>query len=98
VALFLVVLIEPQINLCCITNNGSIKPTVDSEDRGGVLIRSIWKKGTDFIFDVRVTYTDATSYRKKDPQKVLHLAERLKKNTYLQYCLDQRYHFTHFFV
>jgi hypothetical protein len=34
----------------------------------------------------------------KDPQKVLEAVERLKKKTYLQLCVDQRQHFTPFFV
>jgi hypothetical protein len=55
-------------------------------------------QGTDCILDVRVTYTDATSYRNKDPQKVLEAVERLKKKKYLQPCSDQRCHFTPFAV
>jgi hypothetical protein len=81
---------EPKINLCCTTKNGSIKPAVDTEDRGDVLIRSLWEKGTDCMFYVRVKDTDATYYRNKDPQKVLEAAEWLKKKKYLQHCLDQQ--------
>jgi hypothetical protein len=47
---------------------------------------------------VRVTDTDTVSYVKKDPSKVLEVAEKIKKNKYLQPCLDQRPHFTLFIV
>jgi hypothetical protein len=89
---------EPCINLCCTTKNGSIKPVLDTEDRGDVLIRILWKKINDFIIDVRVTYTDSKYDRNEDPQKVLEVVERLKKNKCLQPCLYQWHHFTLFFV
>ena len=68
------------------------------EDRGDLLIRGLWAIGTDCIIDVRVTDTDAKSYRSKDPAKVLEAQEREKKKKYLQACLGQRRHFTPFVV
>jgi hypothetical protein len=37
---------DPTINLCCTAKNGCIKPAVDTEDRGGVSIKSLCEKGT----------------------------------------------------
>jgi hypothetical protein len=68
------------------------------EERGDLLIRGFWARGTDVIVDVRVTDTDAKSYRSRDPHKVLASQEREKKKKYLQSCLDQRKHFTPFVV
>jgi hypothetical protein len=85
---------KPKINLCCTANNGSIKPTVDTKYRGDVLIRTLWDKGTDCILDMIVMDTDAIYYHNKDPTKVMEAAERLRKKTYIQPCLDQQRHFT----
>jgi hypothetical protein len=68
------------------------------EERGDLLIRGFWARGTDAIIDVRVTDTDAKSYRSKDPHKVLAQQEKEKKRKYLQPCLAQRKHFTPFVV
>ncbi len=70
----------------------------NTEDRGDVLIRGLWARGTDCIIDVRITDTDAASNRSKDPLKVLANHEREKKRKYLQPCLHQRRHFTPFVV
>jgi hypothetical protein len=68
------------------------------EERGDLLIRGFRARGTDLIVDVRVTDTDAKSYRSRDPHKVLATQEREKKKKYLQSCLEQRKHFTPFVV
>jgi hypothetical protein len=68
------------------------------EDRGDLLIRGFWARGTDAIVDVRVTDTDAKSYCSRDPHKVLAQQEREKKKKYLDACLEQRRHFTPFVV
>jgi hypothetical protein len=68
------------------------------EERGDLLIRGFWARGTDVIVDVRVTDTDAKSYRSRDPHKVLASQEAEKKKKYLQACLEQRRHFTPFVV
>ena len=69
-----------------------------TEDRGDILIRSLWARGTDCIIDVRITDVDAKSNRSKDPDKVLATHEREKKKKYLEACLDQRRHFSPFVV
>jgi hypothetical protein len=72
--------------------------TAEKKDRGDIHIRRLWERETDFISDVRVMDTDASTYQMKDPINVLEAAERLKNNKYLQLCLDQRCHFTRFIV
>jgi hypothetical protein len=69
-----------------------------NEDRGDILIRGLWERGTDCIIDVRVTDVDAKSNRSKDPHKVLAAHEREKKKKYLGACLEQRRHFSPFVV
>lgn len=70
----------------------------DNDDRGDVLIRGLWARGTDCILDIRVTDTDAQSNRSKDPKEVLAQHEQQKKKKYLAACLAQRRHFTPFVV
>ena len=67
-----------------------------TEEKGDLLIRDLWKRGTDCILDMRVVNTDSPSYGLRDPEAVLRSAERAKKRKYLQACLDQRRHFTPF--
>jgi hypothetical protein len=76
----------------------TLSKQASSEERGDILIRNLWQNGTDCILDVRITDTDAASYRHKDPKKVLEQHEREKKKKYLQACLDQRRHFSPFVV
>jgi hypothetical protein len=52
----------------------------------------------DAIIGVRVVDTDAKSYNSWAPKKVLKLAEKVKKNKYLENCLQQRYAFTPFVI
>ena len=47
--------------------------------RGDVMIHGLWKKGEACILDVRVTDTDAKSYRSSSSAKVLEKAAREKK-------------------
>jgi hypothetical protein len=44
-------------------------------------MRGFWARGTDCIVDVRVTDTDAKSFRHGDPAKVMATKERRNKNT-----------------
>ena len=60
------------------------------EARGDVMVHGLWKKGESCILDVRVTDTDAKSYRATSSAKVLERAAREKKGKYEQACLDQR--------
>jgi hypothetical protein len=68
------------------------------EERGDVLIRGLWQKGTDAIIDVRITDLDAKTNISRSPMKVLAQHEREKKRKYLEACLDQRRHFSPFVV
>ena len=52
----------------------------------------------DAIIDVRITDTDARSYPKRDPKKVLQSQEKEKKKKYLDQCLLQRQDFFPFVV
>ncbi len=77
---------EPLIRPCrnadkentCPTRPTSEKPA-SKDDRGDILLRGFWARGTDCIVDVRVTDTDAKSYRHRDPAKVIATQEREKK-------------------
>jgi hypothetical protein len=64
------------------------------ETRGDVAAHGFWKRGATTIFDVRITDTDAPSYRNRDPVKVLAVQEKEKKDKYLENCLARRRHFT----
>jgi hypothetical protein len=57
-----------------------------TEDRGDILIRGLWARGTDCIIDVRITDVDAKYQQSKDPHKVLEAHEREKKK-HLEACL-----------
>ena len=46
------------------------------------------------IFDMRITQTDAPSYRGRDPVLILKRAEATKKKKYLTACFDDRKHLT----
>lgn len=46
------------------------------------------------IFDVRITDTDVSSQRQKDPHKILLQHENEKKRRYLKPCLEARRQFT----
>ena len=69
-----------------------------NEDRGDVLIRGLWSKGTDCILDVRMTDLDAKSNKSRNPDKVLAAHEREKKKKYLEPCLEQQRHFSPYVV
>lgn len=64
------------------------------EDRGDVGVHGFWKRGATTIFDIRITDTDAPTYRGMDPTKVLARHEKEKKDKYLEACLERRRHFT----
>jgi len=64
------------------------------ENRGDVAAHGFWRRGATTIFDVRITDTDAPTYRSRDPAKVLAAHEKEKKDKYLADCLARRRHFT----
>ena len=74
--------------------NGANNTTTNPELRGDVAAHGFWTRGTTAIFDIRITDTDAPSYRSQDPDKVLARHEREKKVKYSKACTDRRRHFT----
>ena len=62
--------------------------------RGDVAAHGFWRRGTTAIFDVRITDTDAASFRTKDPAKVLQKQEEEKKEKYGEACREAHRHFT----
>ena len=79
-------------------NNEPSTDEISRDLRGDLLIYDLWQIGTTGIVDVRVTDTDAASYKKREPMKVLTSAEKEKKRKYLKRCLDNRRHFSPFVV
>ena len=69
-------------------------PSDRPDDRGDILCHGFWRRGRTTIFDVRVTDTDAKSYQRTDPSKVLANQEQAKKRKYLKPCEDRRRSFT----
>ena len=67
-----------------------------TEHKVELLIRDLWKKGTESVHDMRVMKTYAKSHSSKTPEKCLQEAEWLKKKMYLEACLQQRQHFSPF--
>jgi hypothetical protein len=54
---------------------------------GDVAAHGFWRGGTTAIFDIRITDTDAPTYRGQDPHKVLAKQEKEKKDKYIGPCL-----------
>ena len=59
-------------------------------DRGDLMIRGLFERGTDSILDFQIKHLDAPSYATKDPKSVLLQAERDKKSHYQAACEAQR--------
>ncbi len=83
------------------TTPGSSPPTTDTphppaatEERGDAGCHEFWERSRTTIFNMRITDTDAGSYRKKDFAKVLEQHKKEKKDKYLQNCLEMRKDFT----
>jgi hypothetical protein len=64
------------------------------ELRGDVAVHGFWTRGRTAVFDIRVTDTDAPSFRTQDPAKVLAKQERQKTQKYGAACAASRRHFT----
>ena len=58
------------------------------EQKGDLMIRDLWKKGTESVYEMSVLNTDTKSHLTKTPEKCLQEAERLKKEMYLEACLQ----------
>jgi len=74
--------------------NNSTAEAVPPEYRGDVAAHGFWERGTTAVFDIRITDTEAPSYRRMDPAKVLKKHEKEKKDKYLEACLARRRQFT----
>ena len=68
------------------TDQGGAPPPEVTEQKGDLLIRDVWKNGTDSVHNIRVVKTDASSHSAKTPEKCIHVAERGKKRMYLEAC------------
>ncbi len=86
-----------KVDECPVRQTSANQPAKE-DDRGDILLRGFWARGTECIVDVRVTDTDAASYRARDPAAILKSQEKEKKRKYLAACLEQRRHFTPFVV
>ena len=60
------------------------------DSRGDVAVNGLWKKGETCILDIRITDTDAKSYAGTSSKKVLEKAAKVKKDKYLDACLERR--------
>ena len=65
-----------------------------TEHRGDAGCHGFWERGRPAIFDMRITDTEARSYRNRDYVKVLASQEQEKRNKYLKPCQEQRKDFT----
>jgi hypothetical protein len=71
-------------------NNSSDTPALVAD----LSIRGVWIPQAEALFDIRVTDTDAQSYRNLSPSDVLSTAENEKKKKYLDACTIRRATFT----
>jgi len=78
---------EPQIITgSSITVTSDSNGTVETSNRGDVLVRGLWSNGQDAILDIHVTDTDQASYITRDPEKVLQSHKKERKKKYLLPC------------
>jgi hypothetical protein len=83
----------PQSQVQAVVNG--VQRMIDPPDkRGDVAAHGFWQRGMTTIFDIRITDTDARSFRTKDPSKVLGKQAKDKKDKYLEACTQSRRHFT----
>ena len=66
----------------------STKKLETIEHKINLLIRDLWKNGTDSVHNIRVVNTDAKSHSEKTPEKCLHEVERENNKMYLESCLQ----------
>jgi hypothetical protein len=70
----------------CTPNPSSENEVTGKANRGDLLLRGFWARGTDCIVGVRVT--DTNFYVKRALEKVLETQEKEKKRKYLEPCLE----------
>ena len=76
------------------TGNGANPANpVPAATRADVGVRNFWRRGTQALFDIRITDTDGPSNRSAQPAKVLERHEKEKKKKYLAACIHARKQF-----
>ena len=71
----------------------SKKKSVSTEQKGDLLIHTLYQNETDCVHNMPFLNTDAKSNLAKTPEKFLQEAERTKINMYLEACIHQSLHF-----
>ena len=66
----------------------------DNVEWGDKAVNSFWRRGTAYIFDVRITDSDAASNRGEPTAKILERNETGKKKKYQEKCWAMRQGFT----
>ena len=51
------------------STQSEVQPPKVTEQKGDLLIRDLWKQGTDSVNNMRVVNTDALTHKKRDPEK-----------------------------
>ena len=69
---------------------GARSNTAGDEARGDIAAHGLINRSETCIMDMRVTDTDSKSYSSSSSEKVLERAAKLKKDKYLQPCLERR--------
>ena len=62
-------------------SDGDDVKTIDKGDRGYLLIRGFYEKGTGLIMDFRICDVNQPSYQIRKPSAILKSAETTEKNT-----------------
>ena len=68
------------------------------EQKGNLLIRDLWQKGTSSVHDMRVVNTGAKYYTAKTPETCLHNTAKTKNKMYLETCIQKRRKFSPFAI
>ena len=82
---------RPKENLAGSKNTKSTASTPlleTTEKRGDILIRDLWKNGTNSVHDMRIMNTDAKSHSAKTLEKCLQEAERGKRRCTWRYAYN----------
>ena len=69
-----------------------------SDQKGYLLIRDLWQRGTNSIRNMHVVNNDALSHQNKSLEKCLQTSEKEEERNYLEACLPQRRHFYPFLI
>jgi hypothetical protein len=62
----------------------------NTQERRDIVIRGLFKRGTNAIIDIRIANLDSSSYRSQDPEKVLQQQETAKRQKYQDICETRR--------